>query len=289
MLIIGCNKNKGLNSMVKVCAYCNSSSGKLTGEHIYPNGLISKFPEFDHAFLEDKKGVPGEKKAIPLSPSKQVVNDVCEKCNNDILGKLDDYGNDFILKYFSEDISKNEEKSIEYNHFVLSKWVMKILYNGMRKEESSNWLRRNAKYMIGESSESTSKYSLFLGSYVQLTDIGALPFEVAANLPIFLTGKQYGKDLELYKNENVEATYYLRLMNAIFILVCWKENKWDSKEEEELIEILPHSILKENQNSAVIIRATDSLNSSHPYFVSSKRAQSENDKIMKMMSGFGFF
>ncbi|HGA1022274.1 TPA: hypothetical protein ACIQN7_002611 [Bacillus cereus] len=289
MLIIGCNKNKGLNSMVKVCAYCNSSSGKLTGEHIYPNGIISKFPEYDHAFLEDKKGEPGEKKAIPLSPSNQVINDVCKKCNNDILGKLDDYGNDFILKYFSEDISKNEEKSIEYNHLILSKWVMKILYNGMRKEETSNWLRQNAKYIIGESSNATSEYSLFLGSYVQLSELKAIPFEAAANVPIFLESKSFGKDPDVYENENVEAIYYLRLMNAIFILVCWKENKWDSKEEEDLNEILPHSILRADQNSAVIVRATDFMNSSHPYLVSSKRAQSENDFRMKMMSGLGLF
>ncbi len=46
---------------------------------------------------------------------------MCENCNNMVLSKLDDYGNAFILKYFSEDISPEEEISIEYNHLVLSK------------------------------------------------------------------------------------------------------------------------------------------------------------------------
>lgn len=275
--------------MGKVCAYCNSSSRKLTGEHIYPYGLISKFPEFDFAFLEDEKGKPGERKAIRLSPKKQVVNDVCDKCNNEILARLDDYGNEFILEYFSEDISQEEEISIEYDYLVLSKWVMKILYNGMRKEESSDWLRKNVKYIVGENSESTSKYSLFLGSYVQLSGITALPFQGAANTPILLTSNSLGEEIGFYENGNIEVIYYLRLMNAIFLLVCWKDNKWNSIEEQGLNEIVPHSILREDQDSAVIIRATDFMNSSHPFIVSSKRVQRENDIKMQMMGGFGMF
>lgn len=267
--------------MGKVCAYCNSSSRKLTGEHIYPYGLISKFPEFDHVFFEGGK-------AIPLSPKKQVVKDVCESCNNVALSKLDDYGNAFILKYFSKDISPKEEISIEYNQLVLSKWVMKILYNGSRQGKSSNWLKQNAKYIIGEDSEATSKYSLFLGSYVKLGAMMGMPFSGIANPKIFLAGKPFGKEPDLYENENVEVIYLLRLMNAIFVLVCWKENKWTFSEEEDLARLLPHSLLKEDQDSAVIVRATDVINSSHHYLVSSKRAQYDHDMMMKMMQ-FGLF
>ncbi|MEK4381964.1 hypothetical protein NSS70_08835 [Aeribacillus sp. FSL K6-2848] len=84
--------------MSRICAFCKSSSVKLTGEHFYPYGLISKFPEFDHAYF-------GESKAVPLSPEKQVIRDVCEQCNNVTFSKLDEYGNKFILEYFAEEIS----------------------------------------------------------------------------------------------------------------------------------------------------------------------------------------
>ncbi len=77
-------------------------------------------------------------------------------------------------------------------------------------------------------------------------------------------------------------------MNAIFVLVCWKENKWTSSEEEGLTRLLPHTLLKEDQESAVIVRATDFINSAHHYLVSSKRAQYDHDMMMKMMQ-FGLF
>ncbi|QWH54396.1 hypothetical protein EXW44_30780 (plasmid) [Bacillus mycoides] len=84
-----------------------------------------------------------------------------------------------------------------------------------------------------------------------------MPFSGIANPKIFLASKPFGKEPDLYENENVEVIYLLRLMNAIFVLVCWKENKWTSSEEEDLARLLPHTILKEDQDSAVIVQAME--------------------------------
>lgn len=263
--------------MTKSCAFCNSASRKLSREHIYPYGLISKFPQFDHAFF-------GGAKAVKLSPMKQVINDVCIKCNNEELSALDEYGNKFILKYFSQEYLPNEQVNIEYNYPILSKWVMKILYNSLRKDESSYWLKQNSRYIIGESPETTSKFSLFLGLYVDLAPLPGmypdLPFQGICNPTIFLRSRAFVKEMTEYKNDNIEKIYVLRLMNAIFVLVCWKEDKWEPTEEEILAGILPHKILRENQNSTVIERSTDCFNSGHLFVLSSKQAQRENDIYM---------
>ncbi|QWH15623.1 hypothetical protein EXW38_31090 (plasmid) [Bacillus mycoides] len=84
-----------------------------------------------------------------------------------------------------------------------------------------------------------------------------MPFSGIANPKIFLASKPFGKEPDLYENENVEVIYLLRLMNAIFVLVCWKENKWTSSEEEDLARLLPHTILKKDQDSAVIVQAME--------------------------------
>lgn len=264
--------------MTKKCAFCKLNEGKLTGEHIFPFGLISKFPEYEHAIFDMKK-------AVKLSPRKQVINDVCEKCNNEKLSALDNYGNQFILKYFSEKISPNQEVNIEYDYPILSKWVMKILYNSLRSDQSSYWLEDNSRYMIGEVPETTSKYNLFLGSYVYMAPMTGLfpdvPFQGLSN-PVIL--KNSIEKIE-YTNDNIEIIYVLRLMNAVFVLVCWKEDKWEPAEETNLAKILPHKLLHNDQSAAVIKRATDCFNSGHLYLLSSKSAQSVNDEYLNRLLG----
>ncbi|EJS65746.1 hypothetical protein ICY_05107 [Bacillus cereus BAG2X1-3] len=78
-------------------------------------------------------------------------------------------------------------------------------------------------------------------------------------------------------------------LSSLCRFLCLFQVIFAPEPEEGLTKILPHSILKEDQSSAVIIRATDFMNSSHPYLVSSKRAQRENDIKMQMIGGLGLF
>ncbi|WP_176481967.1 hypothetical protein [Paucisalibacillus globulus] len=255
-------------------------NNKLTAEHIFPFGLISKFPEYKYAFL-------GEKKAVKLSPKKQVIKDVCQNCNNGALSKLDSYGNKFIMDYFSRNLSPEQIVTIRYDYQILLKWVMKILFNSLRKNDSSSWLKKNSKYMIGKVEKTTSEVSLFLGTYVDLAPFQnmfpSLPFQGISEPKILLSSRAFHKEILEYRNENIEIIYVLRLCNAIFLLVCWKENRWNSKEEEALNGLIPHTLLTPNNNTGKIARSTDSFNCEHLYLVSSKKAQFEHDIYMKMI------
>lgn len=101
---------------------------------------------------------------------------------------------------------------------------MKIIYNSLRKSEYCDWVKRNSKYMVNKEQNTTSKFSLFLGSYVYMALMENMfpniPFQAVAN-PRILTSS-INKEAE-YSNENIEIIYVLRLCNAIFVLVCWKE------------------------------------------------------------------
>lgn len=263
--------------MAKTCTYCNSNSTKLTREHIFPYGLISKFPEANHAIFNGDR-------AVKLSAEKQVIKDVCQNCNNGPLSKLDTYGNDFIIKYFSKEIKPEQFLAINYNYDKLHRWVMKIMYNGLRNDSSSKWLKKNSKYIIGMEANSTSKFSLFLGNYVYLAPFAnmfpSIPFQVCSNPQILLDAQRIDGDYKYYSNENVEMIYVLRLCNAIFVLICWKESCNPKENEKELIDILPHSLLSPQGHSTYISRSTSSFNTGHLFLLISKFTMRQHDLYM---------
>ena len=66
---------------MKKCAYCLSTSKKLTREHIIPKGIIDLFPESDYVYGQN----------IPFK-GESIIKDVCASCNNENLSDLDSYG-----------------------------------------------------------------------------------------------------------------------------------------------------------------------------------------------------
>lgn len=221
---------------------------------------------------------------MKLSARKQVIKDVCQTCNNGPLSKLDDYGNEFILKYFSNNIKVKQHIPITYDYDKLHRWIMKIIFNGLRKDSSSGWLKRNSKYIIYKDKTTTSKFSLFLGAYVNLAPFPnmfpSIPFQVVAKPKLLLQAQKENGDFIGYTNENVEEMYVLRLCNAIFILVCWKKDCWTEIQEQSLTNILPHSILMPESHSTYIRRSTSSFNSGHLYLLLSNKAIKQHDTYM---------
>ncbi|MDM5197875.1 hypothetical protein QUF79_07585 [Fictibacillus enclensis] len=158
------------------CAYCKEER-PLTREHIYPENLINKFPEADFAFI-------GLDKAFKLSPKKHVIKDVCGECNNGELSKLDSYGIDFIMKYFSTESGPGDILNIEYNYDYLSRWVLKNTYNAVREFENKDpgWLNTNSKFIIN-AEDYKSRFSIFLGSHV---DMAPLNLEMTCYSKLFV-------------------------------------------------------------------------------------------------------
>src|SRR5687768_9028052 len=73
---------------MRMCAYC-SKEADLTREHIVPKFLYEQHPlaKFGYNFKADTF----------LSWEAQ-IKDVCQKCNNDLLSKVDAYGKRFCLE-----------------------------------------------------------------------------------------------------------------------------------------------------------------------------------------------
>ncbi|MDR3594917.1 hypothetical protein [Clostridium sp.] len=82
------------------CAYCNQEN-EISREHIIPKSIIDLFPECDYVYSRR----PGEKVKVYKDESK--IKDVCVKCNNEELSKLDDYGKKIIEKYFVSEYGRN--------------------------------------------------------------------------------------------------------------------------------------------------------------------------------------
>lgn len=107
---------------MKKCAYCNNEE-KLTKEHIFPHSFIRKSQKFDSAFLK------AQTKVVNCEPQRK---DVCSKCNNEHLSKLDNYSNKLYNEYFYKIVSQGDTIIFKYDYDLLLRWLLKISYNAAR-------------------------------------------------------------------------------------------------------------------------------------------------------------
>ncbi|MDE3841059.1 hypothetical protein C0966_17495 (plasmid) [Bacillus methanolicus] len=268
---------------MRVCAYCQEQK-QLSREHVFPESLITLFPEAEYVYF-------GEEKVIPLSTDNHVVRDVCVTCNNDRLSKLDTVGSGFIKEYFLSDLNPNQELHVSYDYFSLAKWVMKIIYNSTRqyKKSAHPWFEKNSKYMVGLKSEFTSEFSLFLGFFVDLVPLAGMfpdkPFEVIMN-PRLITSAFLQPPLKMYNLSN-EVSYLLRVGNALFLFIIWNDQisvEDKVKFETEIENKFPYTALSHKSKEAIIYRATDCINSGNLFMVHSRARQRAAD--MYQMNGF---
>ncbi len=109
--------------MSKSCAYCGEA-GPFTKEHIFPAFLYN-------ILLAQKFGYqPQSDKFITSEPT---IKDVCSKCNNGNLSKLDAYAKHFIgINQCERVFSKKSKHRLVYDFHLLQRWLLKVSYNAMR-------------------------------------------------------------------------------------------------------------------------------------------------------------
>jgi hypothetical protein len=141
---------------MKKCAYCDKTDVKITNEHIVSKAFIKKYYEVGRGYsnFEDK-----------YTENFPTVRDVCSKCNNENLNKLDVYFLNFYGKYIPENIVNSaSEIKIEFDFDKLSKWLLKTLYNSERKNAYSHLpqkLHRYKNYILGKDSR-TKLFRIYL-------------------------------------------------------------------------------------------------------------------------------
>lgn len=129
---------------MKRCAYCNNEfeAKDFSREHVIPNGLLKLFPDQNITFTEEK----AYKDNFGL-----VKKDVCTKCNNEELSELDDYGVNMIKENFLGKFGLEDTVYIKFNYNLLSRWLLKILYNNERViGKSIDWFKNNIDYIMGK-------------------------------------------------------------------------------------------------------------------------------------------
>lgn len=126
--------------MQKVCAYCGEE-GKLTREHVWPAGINVRTPEMGNRYFE---------KAHKVLSAEHTIKDVCAKCNNEVLSKLDDYGCSLFDRYFYDANVKKGGVNFRYDYHRLSRWLLKISYNSSRTVDiDTEHLKRCVPYILG--------------------------------------------------------------------------------------------------------------------------------------------
>ena len=104
---------------MKKCAYCDIKT-KLTKEHIWPKCLITRMPNLTFRYIgsQDK-----------FVTSELVISDVCSKCNNEKLSKLDSYFCSLYDKYFKIFHEEKNQFIFEYNYDLLLRSLLKIIFS----------------------------------------------------------------------------------------------------------------------------------------------------------------
>lgn len=259
-----------------ICAYCKKEKSP-TKEHIIPKGIIDLFPECDYVFDRKTGGTKVYK-------SESVIKDVCSDCNNGELSKLDSYGSQFISKYFLKEYSKDDVISIEYDYNLLSRWLLKIIFNSersLRKEtlRDTLWFDENLDYILGEKPEPKYFISIFSGLFVNSSPMplfwaNNMQLDIISNPVLFLDGlltsnDPLGRSVTMNKRaedmniDNLYLKYLIKFGSGMFLILMWDKDAEETtiKIYEKLINhMFPYKLISNDLISITIERCTHPFN-----------------------------
>jgi len=158
-------------NLIGKCAYCGKV-GPLTKEEVFPKFLAHKIRYT--TFVDRRRGL----KPLRLPP---VQRDVCQHCNNILLGRLDTYVSAVCKSYFLVPVSPPVDISFKYDFRLLHRWLLKVLYNFARATgDRTDVFQRHVPYILGECPEPETDSVVLLGVFEAAQ---AQSHEVAAGLP----------------------------------------------------------------------------------------------------------
>ena len=130
--------------MSRPCAYCRKP-GPLTKEHVWPQWLNKLEPSYAMRFSAKARKVFG---------GDLIVSDVCALCNNGPLSALDSYAHGLHAPFFSRILPAGEEINFEYDHNLLTRWLLKVSFNSARATGRDEiFFRPLVSYMLGDVSK----------------------------------------------------------------------------------------------------------------------------------------
>src|SRR5208337_1667900 len=125
-----------------ICAYCERD-GLLTREHLFPQALARRSPGYGTYIDHSRPNRP--LRAVP------VIRDVCAKCNNERLGKLDAYAALLVDRYFAVLVKEPIFVRFECDTDSLLRWLLKLLFNDARASGRPTEAYSNLRlFILGE-------------------------------------------------------------------------------------------------------------------------------------------
>ena len=243
--------NTGKNiSRVNVCAYCKSNA-KLTREHVFPQFIIKK--ETDMLSFSEK--------AAKIRKMELTTKDVCAKCNNEELSRLDDYICRLYDSHFAKIIYRNEALQFSYDFGKLARWLLKVSYNSSRSMGIDADVLGNYTTVILTNGEIPKRLMIFL-------DI-VTPTTIQSENLIFKEDKEIApraiRCARIHIPDNSLENYTIRLIalnSYYFYLVIIPEEIDDYKiySKEVINQIIPGKYLDpDNSNIEVVGSERDAL------------------------------
>lgn len=216
---------------MKRCAYCGCEMGqggrKRTAEHVIPKSLIDLYPEQDITF--DKERTYVDNNGITIA-------DVCNVCNGGVLSQLDSYGKELIEQQFYfpyEPDAYYQTFQIELDTSKFIRWILKIIYNEMRREKCAlECIEKYIPYIMKGEGELTG-VSFFMGLHVNLNPLPEecfeiIPLQVNTEPLFFETAFRWDKDDIQFKLIGKEQSCAIRFGNCIVFVVFWEKSANDT-------------------------------------------------------------
>jgi hypothetical protein len=123
--------------MIRRCAYCNATS-ELTKEHLLPAFLLRLEPDYRFGINE---------RAGKFTGTGGTIGDVCRACNNGPLSTLDAYAKGFYEANGLKGGLHPESFTVSYDFRLLSRWLLKMVYNNLRTLNQGESFRAYINFM----------------------------------------------------------------------------------------------------------------------------------------------
>jgi hypothetical protein len=123
-----------------ICAYCDGW-GRLSVEEVFPKFMAKKV---GWSLFIDREN----RRRPTIVPPK--VWDVCRRCNNQLLGGLDQYASELFREYFNKPLRSPIAIDFSYDYPRLERWLLKCFFNVCRKlpGEELEVFRSNRTYIL---------------------------------------------------------------------------------------------------------------------------------------------
>ena len=129
----------------------------MTREHIIPKSIINLFQSANQT--DGMQFIP--KSGGKYIDGESTIKDVCATCNNEILGRLDEYASTKFAPQCIELMEEGQTRRLEYDYALLARWLLKIAFNSSRVSNSDTELLKPYREFIKGNSKLPKRLTIF--------------------------------------------------------------------------------------------------------------------------------